>query len=134
MFAQAAPAGSRLIDTAITNAQGIQVWATRGRAGHTRVVLINESLDRRTVAVNAAGDGTATLERLRAPRLTSTSGVTLGGQNFGNGASSAAPRGGASRTTTGRLSGRSTVAKLSARHGRYEFTLPAESAALVTLP
>ena len=73
MFAQAAPAGSRLIDTAITNAQGIQVWATRGRAGHTRVVLINESLDRRTVAVNAAGDGTATLERLRAPRLTSTS-------------------------------------------------------------
>ena len=47
------------------------------------MVLINESLDRRTVAVNAAGDGTATLERLRAPRLTSTSGVTLGGQSFG---------------------------------------------------
>jgi Glycosyl hydrolase family 79 C-terminal beta domain len=122
MFAQAAPAGSRLIDTTITNAQGIQVWATRGRAGHTRVVLINESLDRRTVAVSSAAAGTATLERLRAPRLSSTSGVTLGGQSFG------------SATTTGLLSGRSGVAKLRAGKGRYEFTLPAESAALVTLP
>jgi len=120
MFAQAAPAGSRLTGTTITNAQGITVWATRGREGHTRVVLINESLDRRTVAVDAAGSRTATLERLRAPRLTSTSGVTLGGQTFGT------------RTTTGRLAGRSSVAKLAASHGRYEFTLPAASAALVT--
>jgi Glycosyl hydrolase family 79 C-terminal beta domain len=134
MFAQAAPAGSRLTATTITNAQGITVWATRGREGHTRVVLINESLDRRTVAVNAADGQTATLERLRAPRLTSTSGVTLGGQTFGTGKSSAAPDGGAFRTTTGRLAGRSNVATLSASHGRYVFTLPAESAALVTLP
>jgi hypothetical protein len=122
MFAQAAPPGSRLIASTITNAQGIKIWATRGGAGQTRVVLINESLDRRTVAVNAASDGPATLERLRAHRLTSTSGVTLGGQSFG------------SRTTTGRLAGRSGVANLRARQGRYEFTLPAESAALVTLP
>lgn len=122
MFAQAAPAGSRLIATTITNAQGIKVWATRGRAGHTRVVLINESLDRRTVAVNATGDGTATLERLRAPRLTSTSGVALGGQSFG------------AHTTTGLLAGRSSVAKLTDHQGRYVFTLPAGSAALVTLP
>jgi len=122
MFAQAAPAGSRLVDTTITNAEAIHVWATRGREGHTRIVLINESLDRRTVALNATGDGTATLERLRAPRLTSTSGVTLGGQSFGT------------RTTTGRLAGRSDVTKLTARDGRYEFTLPAESAALATLP
>jgi hypothetical protein len=134
MFAQAAPAGSRLIATTITNAQGIKVWATRGRAGHTRVVLINESLDRRTIAVNATGAGTATLERLRAPRLSSIAGVTLGGQSFGNGRSSAAPDGGASHTTTGLLAGRSSAAKLIARQGRYGFTLPAESAALVTLP
>ncbi len=122
MFAQAAPAGSRLIGTSITNAQGVTVWATRRRDGSTRVVLINESLDRRTIAVSADGIGTATLERLRAPRLSSTSGVTLGGQSFG------------ARTTTGRLAGRASVAELSARHGRYEFTLPAESAALLTLP
>jgi len=124
MFAQAAPAGSRLIATTISNAQGITTWATRGRAGHTRVVLINESLDRRTVAVSATvpGSGPAALERLRAPRLTSTSEVTLGGQSFG------------ADTTTGRLAGRSHVAEVEPSGGRYEFTLPAESAALITLP
>jgi len=120
MFAQAAPAGSRLIATTTTNAQGITVWATRGREGRTRVVLINESLDRRTIALSSGGERTATLERLRAPRLESTSGVTLGGQSFGT------------RTTTGRLAGRSSVAELSASKGRNVFTLPAESAALVT--
>jgi hypothetical protein len=120
MFAQAAPPGSRLIATTTTNAQEVTVWATRVKDGHTRVVLINESLDRRTIAVSAAGGGMATLERLRAPRLTSTSGVTLGGQSFGT------------RTTTGLLAGRSNVAKLTAHQGRYVFTLPAESAALVT--
>jgi hypothetical protein len=122
MFAQAAPPGSRLVSTTITNAQGITVWATRGRQGHTRVVLINESLDRRTVAVGSAAAGSATLERLRAPRLSSTSGVTLGGQSFG------------AETATGRLAGRSSVARLKASRGGYEFTLPAESAALITLP
>ncbi|MGO9888965.1 MAG: glycosyl hydrolase family 79 C-terminal domain-containing protein [Solirubrobacteraceae bacterium] len=124
MFAQAAPPGSRLVSATITNAQGIVIWATRGREGHTRLVLINESLDRRTVAVPPAGahPGPAALELLRAPRLTSTSGVTLGGQSFGT------------RTTTGRLAGRSGVAKLTPSHDQYEFTLPAESAALVTLP
>jgi len=122
MFAQAAPPGSRLLATTLTNAQGIIVWATRGRQGHRRVVLINESLDRRTVAVNSAGGGPATLERLRGPRLSSTSGITLGGQSFG------------AETTTGRLAGRASIDKLKAGHGRYEFTLPAESAALLTLP
>jgi hypothetical protein len=85
-------------------------------------VLINETLDRRTVAVASGGGGPATLERLRAPRLSSTSGVTLGGQSFG------------AETTTGRLAGRSHVADLKRSQGRYEFTLPAESAALITLP
>jgi hypothetical protein len=120
MFAQAAPAGSRLIETTATNAEGITVWATRGRKGRTRVVLINESSDRRTIALSSPGGGPATLERLRAPRLTSTTGVALGGQSFGT------------RTTTGQLAGRSGVAKLTASQGRYGFTLPADSATLVT--
>jgi len=122
MFAQAAPPGSRLVATTITNPEAIQVWATRGRKGVTRVVLINESLDRRTVAVNAAGHEPATLEQLRGPELSSTTGITLGGQSYGTSSS------------TGRLAGRSKIATLKASHGQYEFTLPAESAALVTLP
>ena len=83
MFALAAPAGSRLITPSAANTKGIETWATKGADGHTRVVLINESGNLRTVAINAPASKTATLERLRAPRLTSTSGVTLGGQSFG---------------------------------------------------
>ena len=120
MFAQAAPPGSRLIATTTTNAQGLIVWATRGADHRTRVVLINESSDRRPVALSAPGGGPATLERLRAPGLTSTTGVTLGGQSFG------------ARTTTGLLSGRPGIAKLSAGGGHHVFALPADSAALVT--
>ena len=120
MFAQAAPAGSRLIDTTATNAKGITVWATRGRKGRTRVVLINERPDPRTIALSSPAGRPATLERLRAPRLASTAGVTLGGQSFG------------AQTKSGRLAGRSSIAKLPASQGRYLFTLPAESAALVT--
>ncbi len=120
MFAQAAPPGSRLIPTATTNAQGVKVWATRGRKGRTRVVLINESLNRRPISLTSAGHRPATLERLRAPSLTSSAGVSLGGQSFGT------------RTTTGRLAGRSSIAKLRASQGRYVFTLPGHSAALLT--
>jgi hypothetical protein len=120
MFAQAAPPGSRLLATTATNAPGMTAWATRGRRGRTRVVLINEGADRRTVALGSAGDGPATLERLSAPGLTSTAGVTLGGQSFGT------------RTSTGLLAGRSGIATLTASERRYVFTLPADSAALVT--
>jgi hypothetical protein len=120
MFAQAAPPGSRLISTTTSNSQGLQVWATLGRRGRTRVVLINESSNSRTVALSAPGERPATLERLRAPSLTSTAGVTLGGQSFGT------------ATGTGLLAGRSSIADLRASQGRYVFTLPADSAALVT--
>ncbi|MBV9467292.1 MAG: hypothetical protein JO169_14375 [Solirubrobacterales bacterium] len=120
LFAEAAPPGSRLIATSTANAQGLIAWATRGTDHRTRVVLINESSDRRPVALSAPGSRPATLERLRAPGLTSTGGVTLGGQSFG------------ARTTTGRLAGHLSIARLAAAGGHYAFSLPADSAALVT--
>ncbi len=120
LFAQAAPAGSRLVGTSAKNARGIVTWATRGTDGHTRVVLINQSLNRRAVALNggSAASSSATLTRLQAPRLSSTSGVTLGGQHFG--------------TTTGTLTGRSNASSVAAQGSRYVFSLPAHSAVLVT--
>jgi hypothetical protein len=124
MFAQAAPPGSRLLATSAQNATGIQTWATRGTDGHTRVVLINESHNLRTIGLTAPGGASpasATLERLSAPRLTSTGGVTLGGQSFG------------AATTTGTLAGRPSLTHLTKRGGRYAFGLPAGSAALITL-
>ena len=121
MFAQAAPQGSRLLSTTTTNAQGITVWATRGSEGRTRVVLINESLDRRTVAVGSAGDASGDA---RAAACACAQQHLAGSRS--------AARVSAHETTTGRLAGRSRIAKLNAIQGRYEFTLPAESAALVT--
>jgi hypothetical protein len=120
MFAQAAPLGSRLLR--VSGAGALRAWATRARNGQIRLVLINPRASAtETVAVNAAaGASGATLERLEAPSLTASSDVTLGGQSFG------------ADTQTGELSPRPS--SVSGRRGRYVVTVPAGSAALLTLP
>jgi hypothetical protein len=123
LFAQAAPPGSRL---ELVDGTGgpIRAWATRARDGHTRVVLINDDTGHaRTVAVRAPGaGGAASLERLLAPGVHATSGVTLGGQSFGP------------ATTTGLLAGAAQIASVGAERGAYRVRLPAASAALLMLP
>jgi hypothetical protein len=122
LFAQAAPPGSQLLHVAGAIGQ-LRAWATRAPDGRTRVVLINEDGRRAhklTLRVpNAHGAGT--LERLLAPSLRATSGVTLGGQSFG------------SRTSTGQLTGTPTTAKLTPHGNTYAVSLPRASAALLTL-
>jgi hypothetical protein len=86
LFAQAAPAGSRLLKTSLSHrALGLHVWATREADRLTHVVLINENLRRPVVAtIRIPGaSGVGAIERLTAPRLQATSGTTLGGQGFG---------------------------------------------------
>jgi hypothetical protein len=63
----------------------------------------------------------ASLERLLAPRLNATAGVTLGGQSFG------------AATTTGQLAGTRQLTTVSPRGGAYTLSLPAGSAALLTV-
>ncbi len=120
MFAQAFPAGAHLLPVSVAGGP-VKVWATAAPDGKTRVVLINkETTTPVTVQVNLANSsGPATLERLTAPSVTATSGVTLGGQGFGN------------STKTGTL-GPQQTASVQPLLGSYAVTLPAGSAALLT--
>ncbi len=122
MFAQATPPGSKLIRISGGSAPGLSTWATRGRDGKTRVVLINKDTRvSRVVAVRAApGAGPATIELMRAPAIAATYGITLGGQGFGT------------ETRTGALAGTPTGETVKPADGKYTFKLPAGSAALLT--
>jgi len=122
MFAQAAPAGSRLLRV-VSGSQGpLRAWATRAPDHSVRVLLINDSLSSAASAVvhTPTVPGPASLERLQASSAYATSGVTLGGRTFG------------AATRTGVL--RAPVAQtVTPRGGTYSVTLGAGSAALLTL-
>jgi hypothetical protein len=123
LFARAAPPGSRLLPVAnATHADG-RVWATLGRDRVIRVVVINDSVgsNARVLVRNPPGYGrrAATIERLRAPSAYATKRVTLGGRSFGP-------------TATGVLAA-PQVQRVRRRGGVYAVTLPAASAALLTL-
>jgi hypothetical protein len=124
LFAQAAPAGSRILRLsggAVTGAT--RAWATRAPDGVTRVLLINtRARGAQTVTVRAAGTGSATAVALRAPGLRARSGITLGGRSYG------------SSTRTGQLAGTSASTAITGRRGAWRVHLPAASAVLVTLP
>ena len=122
LFAQAAPAGSRLLAVRTLGPAAVRAWATRGADGHLRVLLLNDDPRRgHVVAVSAPGvTGDATTERLTAPSAWATSGVTLGGRRFD--------------PLTGALSGPHRALRVPPYAGRHTVVLPAASAALVTLP
>jgi hypothetical protein len=119
MFAQAFPAGARLVPVSAPTGP-VKVWATLSPDGHTRVALINQdSRPHRVELQLPPAAGTADLEWLRAPGPTATAGVTLGGQTFGL------------ETPTGRLPApeRQPVQQLL---GSYSVDMPPYSAALLT--
>jgi hypothetical protein len=122
MFAQAAPPGSRLLSTSFSGSgsAGLRAWATRASDGALRVVIINDGSRNRATAVDVPGAaGSATVERLEAPSLSARRGVTLGGQSF-------AP-------ATGLLAGPSRTSVVAPSHGGYALTVPAASAAMLTI-
>ena len=123
LFARAAPAGSRLLDVQNGASGALRVWATQSGTGTVRVLAVNAGARARVVSVRVAGAQPvrARLERLLAPGVRASSGVTLAGQSFGP------------RTFTGRLAGRPDVSMVAATGGRYVVTVPAGSAALLVL-
>jgi hypothetical protein len=122
MFTRAAPPGARLLDITTRGSGDVRAWATGGAGALIRVVLINDSARRtHTVRVQLPGAaGAATLQRLRAPRLQSTRGVSLGGRSF------------ADPTASGVLA---SARPQRAPHSgaRYTVVLPPASAALLSV-
>jgi hypothetical protein len=118
MFEQAFPVGAHLLAASAPSGP-VKVWATRSGA-RIRTALINKDISQAyKVRVQVPNGSHATLERLQAPRVTSTSGVTLGNQSFGT------------DTRSGKL-GRARTESLAAAGGYYTIRLPAASAALLT--
>ncbi|MGI8427923.1 MAG: glycosyl hydrolase family 79 C-terminal domain-containing protein [Solirubrobacteraceae bacterium] len=123
MFARAAPPGARLLRVGHSPAAKVKIWATLGRDGAIRIVLINQSVERsHPVLIRPPVPGTgASIERLLAPSLDATSGLTLAGQHF------AAP------TATGTLTGSELSTPIRPVAGTYLVRLPAASAAVLTI-
>jgi hypothetical protein len=119
MFAQAFPAGARLLPVDAP-AGPVKVWATLALDGHTRVTLINKDTHPHRVELQLPPSPLpAQVEWLRAPSASATGGVTLGGQSFG------------AETGTGVLGSPhgQPVAQL---FGSYSVELPPASAAVLT--
>jgi hypothetical protein len=123
MFAQAAPPGAQLLRVVSRGDSALAAWATKTPSHTTDLVLINKSATTpAVVTVRAPVDtGPATVELLTAPSLTATDGVTIGGTSFG-------------ATTTGELTAAPQVTTATPTLGTYTITVPAASAALVTVP
>ena len=124
MFATAAPAGSRLLQIGTDSQDRLRAWATLGADHRVRVLLINDALrSKAEVLVHAPpgfGSDAGSIERLLAPGAYATTGMTLGGQDFG------------ATTSTGILPS-PALETVTPRADTYELTLPASSAALLTL-
>ncbi len=120
-FAQAAPAGSRLLDTSNPDLADFFQFAVRAPDGSERVVLTNVGSAARTVGVTASGaHGTGSLALLSARSLSATGGTTLAGQRLSS--------------RTGELTGtprQTTVAPNAG--GVYAVRVPAHAAAILTL-
>jgi hypothetical protein len=123
MFAQAAPAGARLLPISGTATVGVKTWATLAADRTLRVTLINKHVRRgETVRLHLpARYASASVEQLRAPSIGAREQITLGGQSFG------------AETTTGQLTGPSHTATVAPVNGTYVVRLPAASATLLTL-
>ncbi len=120
-FAEATPAGSRLLRISNPGLAHFYQFAVRAPDGSQRVVLTNVGSVARTIGVAASGArGSGSVSLLSAKSLSATSGTTLAGQSL-------SPR-------TGQLSGTQhvTLVRPNAK-GVYAVRVPARAAAVLTL-
>ena len=121
LFARAASPAGELLPLQINSAPAyhLSAWAVRVATGALHVVLIDKGAVPAAVRLTLEAHGPVQVQRMLAPSVAATSGVTLAGQTL-------APDG----TLTGRLKTETIVP----RHGIYTIPVPAGSAALVIAP
>jgi hypothetical protein len=120
-FADAAPAGSRLLRISGSNPAHFYRFAVRAPDGSERVVLTNVGSVARTIGVTASGtQGTGTVSLLSAKSLSATRGTTLAGRSLSS--------------RTGQLTGRPRLTRVRPSAKRvYAVRVPAHAAAILTL-
>jgi hypothetical protein len=97
----------------------VKVWAVRVAGRTLRVLVINKGAGAASVVLRLRGGGSATVERLLAPSVSASTGVTLAGQTLNGNAEWRDPR---------------AVETLSRSARGYRVTMPGASAALVSVP
>jgi Glycosyl hydrolase family 79 C-terminal beta domain len=118
LFARTLGPDAQLVDLQVHAERPLRlkVWAVRLRGGVLHVLLINKSDHPASVDLRLPATGPATVERLLAPSVRTTSGVTLDGQELG---------------PDGRWHGRAANRTISPDEDGYELTVPGASAALL---
>ena len=102
----------------IAPAGGVKAWAVRLRGGRLHVLLLDKGARPLSVGLRLPGRGDAWVQRLTAPSVRAEFGVTLAGQHLDG---------------SGRWVGRRLSQPLVPTRGTYTVTVPATSAALLSL-
>jgi hypothetical protein len=120
MFVRTLGPDAQLIPASVRapGSANLKVWAVHVDGGRLHVLLINKSNRAATARVELPQNGPASVERLLAPTANSRSGVTLNGQWLG---------------ADGRWRGRGSHETITPTRGGYRVTVPALSAALLTV-
>src|SRR5262249_28500564 len=96
----------------------VKAWAVAVAGGGLRFLLIDKGNRAAKVALRVAPDGPAAVQRLLAPSVSASRGVTLAGQSL---------------NAQGRWIGHRVVSRLMPTADGYELTVPRYSAALVSV-
>jgi Glycosyl hydrolase family 79 C-terminal beta domain len=120
LFSRTLSSDPRLVQSTLREdpALHLKAWAVRVSGGIMHVLLINKGAEAANVHVELPASGPARVERLLAPSAASVSGVTLAGQRLGS---------------DGRWHGRRVVQTVARGAGGYQVTVPATSAALLSV-
>ncbi len=121
LFTRTIGPGARLVRLHVRTSPAINLkaWGVRLRSGRLHVLLLDKAARPVSVGVALPGGGAASVQRLTAPSVRAEFGVTLAGQQL---------------DAAGRWLGPRQTEHIVPAHGTYLVSVPATSAALVSLP